>query len=264
MFYLCKLYKYYLRKRRTRLLKGKVDIHPSAILLDSAYFDYRTEEESKRIFIDEESMIGCNFIFESDSGVIKIGKRTFINAGTNIISINEIEIGDDVTIGWNIYIYDHDSHSLAVSRIACGLQDHLELGNLDSLRDWGYAKDYVECMWLMLQHDTPEDFVIATGDQHTVRDFTEKAFKEVGINIRWEGTGINEKGYDVATGKMLVCVNEQWFRPTEVDNLWGDPTKAKKVLGWDPQKTSYEELIKIMVKHDYELAKREAAIKRVR
>lgn len=105
MFYLCKLYKYYLRKRRTRLLKGKVDIHPSAILLDSAYFDYRTEEESKRIFIDEESMIGCNFIFESDSGVIKIGKRTFINAGTNIISINEIEIGDDVTIGWNIYIY---------------------------------------------------------------------------------------------------------------------------------------------------------------
>jgi len=109
---LCKLYKYYLRKRRTRLLKGKVDIHPSAILLDSAYFDYRTEEESKRIFIDEESMIGCNFIFESDSGVIKIGKRTFINAGTNIISINEIEIGDDVTIGWNIYIYDHDSHSL--------------------------------------------------------------------------------------------------------------------------------------------------------
>ena len=112
MFYLCKLYKYYLRKRRTRLLKGKVDIHPSAILLDSAYFDYRTEEESKRIFIDEESMIGCNFIFESDSGVIKIGKRTFINAGTNIISINEIEIGDDVTIGRNIYIYDHDSHSL--------------------------------------------------------------------------------------------------------------------------------------------------------
>ena len=109
---MCKLYKYYLRKRRTRLLKGKVDIHPSAILLDSAYFDYRTEEESKRIFIDEESMIGCNFIFESDSGVIKIGKRTFINAGTNIISINEIEIGDDVTIGWNIYIYVHDSHSL--------------------------------------------------------------------------------------------------------------------------------------------------------
>lgn len=134
----------------------------------------------------------------------------------------------------------------------------------DDIRTWQANLAYVECMWLMLQHDTPEDFVIATGDQHTVRDFTEKAFKEVGINIRWEGTGINEKGYDVATGKMLVCVNEQWFRPTEVDNLWGDPTKAKKVLGWDPQKTSYEELIKIMVKHDYELAKREAAIKRVR
>ena len=154
--------------------------------------------------------------------------------------------------------------TLAVSRIACGLQDYLELGNLDSLRDWGYAKDYVECMWLMLQHDIPEDFVIATGEQHTVRDFTEKAFKEVGINIRWEGEGVNEKGYDIVSGKMLVCVNEQWFRPTDVDNLWGDPTKAKTVLGWDPQKTSYEELIKIMVKHDYELAKREVAIKRVR
>lgn len=145
--------------------------------------------------------------------------------------------------------------TLAVSRIACGLQDHLELGNMDSLRDWGYAKDYVECMWLMLQHDTPEDFVIATGEQHTVRDFTEKAFKEVGINIRWEGEGINEKGYDIASGKMLVCVNEQWFRPTDVDNLWGDPTKAQTILGWNPQKTSYEELIKIMVKHDLELVK---------
>ena len=145
--------------------------------------------------------------------------------------------------------------TLAVSRIACGLQDHLELGNMDSLRDWGYAKDYVECMWLMLQHDTPEDFVIATGEQQTVRDFTEKAFKEVGINIRWEGEGINEKGYDIASGKMLVCVNEQWFRPTDVDNLWGDPTKAQTILGWNPQKTSYEELIKIMVKHDLELVK---------
>lgn len=150
--------------------------------------------------------------------------------------------------------------TLAVSRIACGLQDYLELGNLDSLRDWGYAKDYVECMWLMLQHDVPEDFVIATGEQHTVRDFTEKAFKEVGINIRWEGEGVNEKGYDIVSGKMLVCVNEQWFRPTDVDNLWGDPTKAKTVLGWDPQKTSYEELIRSMVKHDFELAKREVVI----
>ena len=151
--------------------------------------------------------------------------------------------------------------TLAVSRIACGLQDYLELGNLDSLRDWGYAKDYVECMWLMLQHDIPEDFVIATGEQHTVRDFTEKAFKEVGINIRWEGEGVNEKGYDIVSGKMLVCVNEQWFRPTDVDNLWGDPTKAKTVLGWNPQKTSYEELVRIMAEHDRKLAKRERAVK---
>ena len=153
--------------------------------------------------------------------------------------------------------------TLAVGRIACGLQDHLELGNMDSLRDWGYAKDYVECMWMILQHDTPEDFVIATGEQHTVRDFTEKAFKQVGIEIRWEGSGVDEKGYDAKTGKMLVCVNPQWFRPTDVDNLWGNPTKAKTVLGWNPQKTSYEELIAIMTKHDYELAKREAALKKV-
>lgn len=112
MFYLCKLYKYYLRKRRTRLLKGKVDIHPSVILLDSVNFDFRTSKIGKRVFVGEQSMIGCNFIFESDSGSIKIGKRTFINGGTNLISINEIEVGDDVTIGWNVYIYDHDSHSL--------------------------------------------------------------------------------------------------------------------------------------------------------
>lgn len=146
--------------------------------------------------------------------------------------------------------------TLAAGRIAEGLQDHLELGNLDSLRDWGYAKDYVECMWLILQHDTPEDFVIATGEQHTVRNFTEKAFQVNGINIRWEGTGIDEKGYDAATGKMLVCVNPAWFRPTDVDNLWGDPTKAKTVLGWNPQKTSYEELIRIMAEHDRQLAKK--------
>lgn len=152
--------------------------------------------------------------------------------------------------------------TLAAGRIAEGLQDHLELGNLDSLRDWGYAKDYVECMWLILQHKTPEDFVIATGEQHTVRDFTEKAFKVNGINIKWEGTGIDEKGYDVATGKMLVCVNSAWFRPTDVDNLWGDPTKAKTVLGWNPQKTSYDELIRIMAEHDRQLAKREAAVKK--
>ena len=153
--------------------------------------------------------------------------------------------------------------TLAAGRIACGIQDHLELGNMDSLRDWGYAKDYVECMWLMLQHETPEDFVIATGEQHTVRDFTERAFKAVGIDLRWEGTGIDEKGYDVKTGKMLVCVNKAWFRPTDVDNLWGDPTKAKTVLGWNPQTTTYQELVEIMAKHDLELAKREAALRNV-
>ena len=150
--------------------------------------------------------------------------------------------------------------TLAAGRIAEGLQDHLELGNMDSLRDWGYAKDYVECMWLIMQHEVPEDFVIATGQQHTVRDFTEKAFCANGIELRWEGTGVDEKGYDKATGKMLVCVNPVWFRPTDVDNLWGDPTKAKTVLGWNPQKTSYEELVRIMAEHDRVLAKKEAAV----
>lgn len=150
--------------------------------------------------------------------------------------------------------------TLAAGRIAEGLQDHLELGNLDSLRDWGYAKDYVECMWLILQQDKPEDFVIATGVQHTVRDFTEKAFAANGITIRWEGSGLEEKGYDVATGKMLVCVNPQWFRPTDVDNLLGDPTKARTVLGWNPQATSYERLIEIMAEHDRILARREKAV----
>ena len=153
--------------------------------------------------------------------------------------------------------------TLAAGRIAEGLQDHLELGNMDSLRDRGYAKDYVECMWLIMQQDKPEDFVIATGVQHTVRDFTEKAFAANGITIRWEGTGIDEKGYDAATGKMLVCVNPQWFRPTDVDNLWGDPTKAKTVLGWNPQSTTYEQLVEIMAKHDRERAKREKALKSI-
>ena len=151
--------------------------------------------------------------------------------------------------------------TLAAGRIAEGLQDHLELGNMDSLRDWGYAKDYVECMWMILQHDTPEDFVIATGEQHTVRDFTEKAFAANGMTIRWEGEGLDEKGYDAETGKLLVSVNPQWFRPTDVDNLWGDPTKAKTVLGWNPQKTSYEELVRIMAVHDRQLAMREKAMK---
>lgn len=153
--------------------------------------------------------------------------------------------------------------TLAAGRIAEGLQDHLELGNMDSLRDWGYAKDYVECMWLIMQQDKPEDFVIATGVQHTVRDFTEKAFAANGITLRWEGAGIDEKGYDASTGKMLVCVNPQWFRPTDVDNLWGDPTKAKTVLGWNPQSTTYEQLVEIMAKHDRERAKREKALKAV-
>lgn len=147
--------------------------------------------------------------------------------------------------------------TLAAGRIAEGLQDHLELGNLDSRRDWGYARDYVECMWLMLQQVVPEDFVIATGVQHTVRDFAGRAFAANGIDLRWEGEGLEEKGYDRATGRMLVCVNPAWFRPTDVDNLWGDPTKARTVLGWDPQKTSYEELVRLMAVHDRELARRE-------
>ena len=151
--------------------------------------------------------------------------------------------------------------TLAAGRIAEGLQDHLELGNMDSLRDWGYAKDYVKCMWLITQQEQPEDFVIATGGQHTVRDFTERAFAANGIRLRWEGAGVDEKGYDEETGKMLVCVNPQWFRPTDVDNLWGDPTKAKTVLGWNPQETSYQELVEIMAKHDRELARKERVVK---
>jgi GDPmannose 4,6-dehydratase len=140
--------------------------------------------------------------------------------------------------------------TLAAARIAQGKQDKLLLGNLDSLRDWGYAKDYVECMWLILQHDTPEDFVIATGVQHTVREFATLAFKYAGIELRWEGEGINEKGIDVKTGKVLVAVSEDFYRPTDVVNLWGDPTKAKNELGWNPSKTSFEELVKIMVESD--------------
>ena len=150
--------------------------------------------------------------------------------------------------------------TLAAARIACGLQDHLELGNLDSLRDWGYARDYVECMWLILQQDEPDDFVIATGVQHSVREFTEWSFRHAGVELRWEGEGVDEKGYDKETGKMLVCVNPAFYRPTDVVNLWGDPTKARTKLGWDPQRTSCEELCRIMVEHDLEIAKREAAL----
>ncbi|NVY96190.1 GDP-mannose 4,6-dehydratase [Lactobacillus sp. DCY120] len=152
--------------------------------------------------------------------------------------------------------------TLAAGRIAEGLQDHLELGNLASLRDWGYARDYVECMWLIMQQKKPEDFVIATGQQHTVRDFTEKAFAANGFILRWKGTGVEEKGYDVHTGRLLVQVNPQWFRPTDVNNLWGDPTKARTVLGWNPRKTSYRELVTLMAEHDRKIAQREAALKK--
>ncbi len=140
--------------------------------------------------------------------------------------------------------------TLAAARIAQGFQDKLYLGNLNSLRDWGYARDYVECMWLILQQEQPDDFVIATGQYHTVREFCTLAFKEVGINLRWEGEGVNEKGVDIATGKVLVEVDPKYFRPAEVDQLLGDPSKAKQLLGWNPQKTSFEELVRIMVQHD--------------
>ena len=140
--------------------------------------------------------------------------------------------------------------TLAAARIAKGLQDKLYLGNLSALRDWGYAKDYVECMWLMLQHDKPEDFVIATGEAHSVREFCTLAFKYAGIELKWEGEGVNEKGIDVATGRILVKVDEKYFRPAEVEQLLGDATKAQTLLGWNPRKTSFEDLVKIMVEHD--------------
>ena len=140
--------------------------------------------------------------------------------------------------------------TLAAARIAAGQQDKLYLGNLDALRDWGYARDYVECMWLMLQHEQPEDFVIATGEQHSVREFTERAFAHVGIELRWQGKGVGEQGIDQATGRVLVEVDPKYFRPAEVETLLGDPTKAKTLLGWNPQKTSFEELVRLMVEHD--------------
>ncbi len=146
--------------------------------------------------------------------------------------------------------------TLAVSRIAQGLQDKLYLGNLDSLRDWGYAKDYVECMWMILQHDVPEDFVIATGEMHTVREFCDLAFKEAGITLRWEGDGVDEKGIDIATERVLVEVDPKYFRPCEVEQLLGDPTKARTLLGWNPTKTCFSELVKIMVAHDMKFVKK--------
>jgi len=154
--------------------------------------------------------------------------------------------------------------TLAAARIKQGKQEKLYLGNLSSLRDWGYAKDYVECMWLILQHDKPEDFVIATGVQHTVREFATLAFHHVGIELEWKGEGIGEKGIDKATGKVLVEVSPDFFRPTDVVNLWGDPTKAKAELNWNPSKTTFEELVKIMVDHDMKKVAADDAASRVR
>ena len=140
--------------------------------------------------------------------------------------------------------------TLAAARIAHGLQDKLYLGNLDALRDWGYAKDYIECMWLILQQEQPDDFVIATGEYHTVREFATLAFHHAGIEIEWKGTGLEEQGIDKTTGKVLIEVDPKYFRPAEVEQLLGDPSKAKALLGWNPRKTTFEQLVKIMVDHD--------------
>lgn len=154
--------------------------------------------------------------------------------------------------------------TLAAARIAQGKQDKLYLGNLSSLRDWGYARDYVECMWLILQHETPEDFVIATGEQHSVREFATLAFRNVGIELEWTGEGLDEKGIDKATGKVLVEVSPDFYRPTDVVNLWGDPTKARAELGWNPQKTTFEQLVKIMTDADMAKVAVERASENVR
>lgn len=146
--------------------------------------------------------------------------------------------------------------TIAASRIKQGFQDKLYLGNLDALRDWGYARDYVECMWLIMQYDKPEDFVIATGQYHSVREFCTLAFHYAGIELRWEGKGIDEKGIDVETGKVLVEVDPRYFRPAEVEQLLGDPSKARKLLGWNPQKTSFDQLVKIMVEHDMKFVRK--------
>ncbi len=147
--------------------------------------------------------------------------------------------------------------TLAAARIRAGKQNKLYLGNLDARRDWGYAKDYVECMWLMLQQETPDDYVIATGEYHTVREFTTLAFKEVGIDLVWEGEGIDEKGIDKSSGRILVEVDKRFFRPAEVEQLLGDPTKAREKLGWNPRQTSFEQLVSLMVKADVELIAKE-------
>ena len=154
--------------------------------------------------------------------------------------------------------------TLAAARIKQGKQEKLYLGNLSSLRDWGYAKDYVECMWLILQQDQPEDFVIATGVQHSVREFCYYAFKRVGIELEFKGEGMNEKGIDKATGNVLIEVSPDFYRPTDVVNLWGDPTKAKAKLGWNPNSTSFEELVNIMVDNDMAKVASEGAAEKVR
>ena len=143
--------------------------------------------------------------------------------------------------------------SLAAARIAAGMQDKLYLGNLDARRDWGYAPDYVECMWLILQQETPDDYVIATGEYHTVREFATLAFRRAGIELKWQGEGLDEKGIDCATGRVIVEVDPRFFRPAEVEQLLGDPTKARETLGWNPRKTSFEELVNLMVDHDINL-----------
>ncbi len=154
--------------------------------------------------------------------------------------------------------------TLAAARIKQGKQEKLYLGNLGSLRDWGYAKDYVECMWLILQNKTPEDFVIATGEQHSVREFCYYAFKRAGIELEFQGEGLEEKGIDKATGKVLVEVSPDFYRPTDVVNLWGDPSKAKRELGWNPAKTSFQQLVNIMVDADMEKVACEGAAEKVR
>lgn len=153
--------------------------------------------------------------------------------------------------------------SLAAARIAQGKQKKLYLGNLDSLRDWGYAKDYVECMWLILQHDTPEDFVIATGEMHTVREFVALAFQHVGIEIEWAGQGVDEKGINKQTGEVIVEVDPKFFRPAEVEQLLGDPTKSKTLLGWNPTKTSFQELVSKMVEADMKKVEKEEKVKKM-
>ncbi len=154
--------------------------------------------------------------------------------------------------------------TLAAARIKQGKQEKLYLGNLSSLRDWGYAKDYVECMWLILQQEEPDDFVIATGVQHSVREFCYYAFKRVGIELEFKGEGMNEKGIDKATGNVLIEVSPDFYRPTDVVNLWGDPTKAKAKLGWNPNSTSFEELVNIMVDHDMAKVASDGAAEKVR